>query len=125
MFQQIDVPVSLRHAYDTYQESVASTIIEWLVDICECHVSGDPDLTTQIMAQVLREDKYPHPSGRIAPDLRRMLRDTDNARPRTWSRLDWMWLIDSRLWRQPKERTRGLYAKMMTVHPLNTRFMGE
>ena len=125
MFQQIDVPVSLRHAYDTYQESVASTLLDWVTDICDCHVAGDPDLTTQIMAQVLREDKFARASSRIAPDLRRMLRDTDDARTRVWSRLDWMWIIDNRLWKQAKLTTKALYAKMMTVHPLNMRYMGE
>jgi hypothetical protein len=125
MFQQIDVPVSLRHSYDSYQESVASTLLDWVTDICDCHVAGDPDLTTQIMAQVLREDKFARANSRIAPDLRRMLRNTDDARTRVWSRLDWMWIIDSRLWKQPKLTTKALYAKMMTVHPLNMRYMGE
>lgn len=127
MFQQIDVPVSLRHAQDTYQECVASTMLEWLADICDSHVAGDPDLTTKIMIQVLREDKFENAYTHIAPDLRRMLRDKDHGRGQSASRmrLDWMWHIDSRFWKQPKLRTKFIYAKMMTVHPFGMQLIGE
>ena len=126
MFQQIDVPVSLRHAYDMYRESAASTILEWLADICECHVGGDPDLTTKIMSQVLREDRHQNSGGhRVAPDLRRLLKASEGKpdQPRSRIRLDWMWHIDNRLWKQPKLLTKAIYAKMMTVHPSNMEFM--
>jgi len=126
MFQQIDVPVLLRHAHDTYQECVATTLLEWLADICACHVAGDPDLTTKIMIQVLREDKFENAKTRIAPDLRRMLREHDNSeyKFRLRMRLDWIWHIDSRLWKQPKMLTKSIYGKMMTVHPFGTGLMG-
>jgi E3 ubiquitin-protein ligase UBR1 len=123
MFQQIDVPVSLRHAHDTYQESVASTLLEWLADICACHVAGDPDLTTQIMAQVLREEMVPAPNSHIAADLKHKMLDL--AEPEPVSRLEWMFVIDSRLWNQPKMLVKQIYAKMMTVHPLNMQLIGK
>jgi hypothetical protein len=96
-----------------------------MTDLCECHVNGDPDLTTKIMTQVLREEKFTNPAGlsHIAPDLRRLVRDPEQ--PSTRMRIDWMWLIDSRLWKQAKLLTRTIYAKMMTIHPYTMHLMGR
>ncbi|EEB86883.1 hypothetical protein MPER_16009, partial [Moniliophthora perniciosa FA553] len=38
---QIDLGVTIRRAYDTFREQVASVIIEWLVDLTQCRLGTD------------------------------------------------------------------------------------
>jgi E3 ubiquitin-protein ligase UBR1 len=130
MFEQIDVGISLRHAYDMYMESTAETLLEWMADICQCHVGGDPDLTTNIMTQVLKEERHPvSPHHRIAPDLRRLNRPSQRAgkgyQQRVKNRLDWLWHLDTRFWKRPKLLLRQIYSKIATIHPTSREYLSE
>lgn len=139
--QQIDVQTTLRHSLDACLEDVAATLIEWLSDICECHVAGDPDLTTNVLAYVLQEERS-EISPIVGPDLDYVQcgiyarRDgslgrndsTDGIKereimPPTELRLDWLFHVDNRLWKRPKLQMRMLYSRVMNVHPSCLEFM--
>jgi E3 ubiquitin-protein ligase UBR1 len=142
MLQQIDVQVTLRHAYDAYREDMAATLIEWISDICECHVAGDPDLTTNVLAAVLQETRTT--DSQVAPDLQLaehgVYEYPDGSRGRephreslpgrqttapTTLRLDWLWLTDNRLWKRPKLQMRAIYSRVMYIHPSCLEFASE
>lgn len=137
--KQIDLHVTLRHAYDSFMEETAATMLDWIADICQCDVAGDPDLTTKILAQVLREDRNDDIQSIImSPDLNiaqhglsenteHALRPGHHVRytPPMTVRLDWLWQLDDRLWKKPRWQTKIIYSRLATIHPEYYQYMSE
>lgn len=117
MFQQIDMPVSIRHGHDVYMEEAVGLILEILSDICDSHLNGDPDMFSMLLAIVFAQDRSVELQGRLPPDLR--------FRPSPFSqdafirpvKLDWLFLLDGRLWKMSKMHIRQIYSRIYTVNP--------
>lgn len=112
MFQQVDMWVSLRHAFDAFREDMAAVIIAFLADLCDCHMDGDPDMIPMILAAAMEEPRPTH-DRHLAPDVRfhRTGRTSDPP-----MRLDWLLLLDNRLWKKPKLDMRTIYARLFSVN---------
>lgn len=125
MFQQIDMPVSLRHAYDVYMEECVGVILTMLADICDSHLNGDPDICSEILATVLAQDRTADLQGRIPPDIQ--FRSSPYSRDPYLRpvKLDWLFILDGRLWKMAKLHIRHIYARIYTVNSGVQDFLGE
>lgn len=117
MFQQIDMPVSIRHAYDVYMEEAVGVILSMLSDICDSHVNGDPDMFSNLLAAILDAEKPVWYETVLDRDL--MFRGSPFcADPVVRAiRLDWLYVLDSRLCKLSKIHLRQIYARIYTVNP--------
>lgn len=149
MFQQIDILVTLRHAYDAFMEDTAGVIITILRDLCESRVRGDPDVMSMIIASVLFEarrydavaksqcppDVYFRESPSMVefsgkpPDALEVGYAFDADRPPSMRRhtvkMDWMLVLDGRLWKRAKFEMRQIYSKLYTANPGIQDLLGE
>lgn len=125
MFQQIEMPVTLRHAHDVYMEEAAGVIIAILTDLCESHLNGDPDVFSILLGIVLAQDRPVELQGRLPPDIK--FRPSPFVRDSYFRplKLDWLFLLDGRLWKVAKFNMRQLYARIYTVSPGMQDLLGQ
>ncbi|BEI86836.1 hypothetical protein CcaverHIS002_0701820 [Cutaneotrichosporon cavernicola] len=95
MLQQIDIGVTMHHAYDVYREDVAGLLIQWLSDMCKTTICGEEDLT---LARPL------------APDLADLEANGSKVK-----RFDWLMRLDVRLWKRAKWQLREIYAGIFVL----------
>lgn len=127
MFQQIDMLVSLRHAYDAFMEDTAGVIISILHDLCESRVAGDPDMMSLIFSSVLAETKTLDETAktRLPPDVYFRDSPVQVEQPRRTLKLDWMLILDGRLWKSAKFEMRQIYSKIYTANPAIQDLLGK
>jgi E3 ubiquitin-protein ligase UBR1 len=108
---QIDLGVTIRRAYDTFREQVAAVIIEWLLDLTRSRLGSDTIILREIIAAELlsprRRDNSTYSSN---PQLTNVVAGVHNP-----TRLDWMFLFHSRLWKKPRLSMKEIYAVVLTL----------
>ncbi|PFH47196.1 hypothetical protein AMATHDRAFT_152756 [Amanita thiersii Skay4041] len=118
----IDLGVTVRRAYDTFREQVAEVIIEWLLDLSQCRMSMDTLILREVIAVELlsprKRESNPYSQSAIA--LKEISEPT---------RLDYMFIYHTRLWKKPRLSCKELYASIIALsHPhkitLASRFAG-
>lgn len=111
MFQQIDIAVVLRPAYDVFREEMVSALINWLSDMSQCYVGSDRDLPCRLIWRALNE---PRQGGgmTIGTGLPPDLADLNRSKAK---RLDWLLMEDPRLWKKPKWDLRSIYSRLYCV----------
>ncbi|KAG7090500.1 hypothetical protein E1B28_009613 [Marasmius oreades] len=108
---QIDLGVTIRRAYDTFREQVASVIIEWLVDLTQSRLGTDTLILREIIAEEMlsprrRENaSYPH-------NAQTLLALHDIRDP---TRLDCLFLSHTRLWKKPRLSLKEIYTAILTL----------
>jgi E3 ubiquitin-protein ligase UBR1 len=113
MFQQIDLGVLLRPAYDVFKEEQAGAIIAWLCDMCSSHICGDPDAFKRILARALCEAPlHVFPRNAIAGDLSGLQIGNSHTNFHDVVRLDWLMRLDVRMWKKAKWHMRQIYASL-------------
>jgi E3 ubiquitin-protein ligase UBR1 len=104
---RIDLGVTIRRAYDTFREQVAAVIIEWLLDLTRSRLGTDTLVLREIIASELlsprRRDSGSFNTARLISDIRDP------------TRLDWMFLYHTRLWKRPRLSLKEIYASVLTL----------
>ena len=109
IISKIEIGVTIRRAYDTFREQVVVVIIEWLLDLTRSRLGTDTLIIREVIAAELLSprDRQGHVSVPHIPDL-----DKDT------SRIDWMFLYHTRLWKKPRISLKEIYASLLTLsHP--------
>ncbi|CCL98937.1 uncharacterized protein FIBRA_00944 [Fibroporia radiculosa] len=106
---QVDVGVTVRRAYDTFREQVAAVIIEWLLDLTRSRLGTDTLILREVIASEL-----------LAPRKLYSLLSTNDATKflgeiQDPSRIDWMFLYHTRLWKKPRLNLKEVYASLLTL----------
>ena len=116
---QIDLGVTIRRAYDTFREQVSAVIIEWLLDLTRSRVGPDTLTLREVIASELlapRKFSAPH----IHPDAGKVLADIQDP-----SRLDWMFIYHTKLWKKPRLNLKEIYASILTLSHEHKLAVGE
>ena len=98
-------------AYDTFREQVAGVLIEWLLDLTKCRLLSD----TMIIREVIATELF----GPRKRDIHALLQDPECAKVlqevSNPSRLDWMFLYHTRLWKKPRLNLKEIYVSILTL----------
>ena len=108
---QVDLGVTVRRAYDTFREQVVAVIIEWLLDLTRSRLGSDTVILREIIAAELlsprRRDNSTYSTNPQAPNV---VAGVYNP-----TRLDWMFLYHTRLWKKPRLSLKEIYASILTL----------
>ncbi|KLT39021.1 ubiquitin-protein ligase [Cutaneotrichosporon oleaginosum] len=114
MLQQIDIGVTLHHAYDVYREDVAGFLIQWLSEMCKTTICGDDELVRRYVAMAFFQPRNrrskPDVGSPLAPDLADLEASGSKA-----VRFDWLMRLDVRLWKRAKWQLRDIYAGIFVL----------
>lgn len=105
----IDLGVTIRRAYDTFREQVAAVIIEWLLDLTRSRLGTDTLILREIIAAELLA---PRRRGNGSLSSRALSVISGVSDP---TRIDWMFLYHTRLWKKPRLSLKEIYASMLTL----------
>ena len=118
---QIDLGVTIRRAYDTFREQIVAVIIEWLLDLTRGRLGSDTIILREIIAAELlsprRRDNGVYSAN---PQLTNVAAGIHNP-----TRLDWMFLFHSRLWKKPRLSLKEIYAVVLTLSREHRLVVGE
>lgn len=108
---QIDLGVTVRRAYDTFREQVSTVIIEWLLDLTQSRLGSDTLILREVLAEELlsprRRDNVTYGPN---PQALNSLPDIPNP-----SRLDYLFLYHTRLWKKPRLSLKEIYTAVLTL----------
>jgi E3 ubiquitin-protein ligase UBR1 len=108
---QIDFGVTIRRAYDTFREQVVSVIIEWLLDLTRSRLGTDTLILREIIAaQLLSPRKRDGSSFSAMPQLNNVVANIPNP-----TRLDWILLYHTKLWKKPRLNLKEIYASVLNL----------
>jgi len=111
IINQIDLGVTIRRAYDTFREQVVAVIIEWLLDLTRSRLGSDTLILREVIAAELlsprRRDNSTYSSN---PQMIDVAKGVHNP-----TRLDWMFLFHSRLWKKPRLSLKEIYAVVLNL----------
>ncbi|KAF8653558.1 hypothetical protein AX16_003895 [Volvariella volvacea WC 439] len=102
---RVDMGVTIRRAYDTFREQMASVIIEWLLDLTRSRLGTDALALREIIANELLS-----PRRRESQQQAKML--TGLSSP---TRLDVLFLYHTRLWKKPRLSLKEIYASIISL----------
>ena len=118
---RIELGVTVRRAYDSFREQIAGVLIEWLLDLTKCRLLSD----TVIIREVLATEFY-------APrrkDIQSLLQNTECAKVlqeiSNPTRLDWLFLYHTRLWKRPRLSLKEIYVSVLTISHEHKICVGE
>jgi len=105
----IDLGVTIRRAYDTFREQVTAVIIEWLLDLTRSRLGTDTLVLREIIAAELLAPRR-RDSGSLNALATQAISDI-----RDHSRLNWMFLYHTKLWKKPRLSLKEIYASVLTL----------
>jgi E3 ubiquitin-protein ligase UBR1 len=118
---QIDLGVTIRRAYDTFREQVAAVIIEWLLDLTRSRLGTDTVVLREVVATELlsprRRDNIPYNTNSLSGNV---VADIQNP-----TRIDWLFLYHTRLWKRPRLSLKEIYASVLTLSRQHKLAVGE
>ncbi|KAH9947349.1 hypothetical protein B0H21DRAFT_339112 [Amylocystis lapponica] len=106
---QIDLGVTIRRAFDTFRERVAAVIIEWLLDLTRSLLGSDTLILREIIASELLSPRKNY-SLLTQQDVTKDLMDVNDP-----SRLDWMFIYHTRLWKSTRLNLKEIYVSLLTL----------
>lgn len=107
---QIDLGVTIRRSFDTFREEISGIMIEWLLDLTICRVGTD---VTVLRELICLELLHPRKRGTTLYSNQPQLKSYTEAEFQ--SRLDWLFLYHTRLWKRPRLNLKQLYVSMITL----------
>ncbi|KZV80483.1 hypothetical protein EXIGLDRAFT_780904 [Exidia glandulosa HHB12029] len=118
LISNLDIGVTVRRAYDTFREEMASVIIEWLLDLMSCRVVHDAMLLRELVAaELLQPRKKDSSSLAVNTEASKVYAEIQNP-----ARVDWFFLYHTRLWKRPRLNLKQMYAAILAIshdHKLN------
>ncbi|KAG8855791.1 hypothetical protein FRB91_001680 [Serendipita sp. 411] len=109
----IDLTVTMRRAFDIFREHMAAVIIEWLLDLLQCHVGGDVAILKDLVADELFSPRRPE-SGFLYPEMAKQYPEAHGG-----SRIDWLFVYHPRLWKRPRLNLKQIYITVLTMNQRN------
>ncbi|KAJ4001502.1 hypothetical protein F5050DRAFT_1724324 [Lentinula boryana] len=109
---QIDLGVTMRHAYDTFREQVSSVIIEWLLDLTQSRLGTDTLVLREVIAEELLSPRRRENHGSYGYNAQGLHTLTDVPHP---TRLDHLFLSHTRLWKKPRLSLKEIYTSVLTI----------
>lgn len=110
----IDIGVTVRGAYDTFQEQLSDVIIEWMLDLSKCRIGTDRTLLREVIAMELfslrKRDTTATMTTGYATDNDGFPSEVENP-----TRIDWLFILHSRLWKRPRLNLKELYVSVLTL----------
>lgn len=120
---QIDIGVTIRRAYDTFREQVVAVIIEWLLDLTRSRLGTDTLVLREIIAAELlsprRRDNSSYSNNPYGASAEAVTGVSDP------SRIDWMFLYHTKLWKMPRLSLKEIYASVLTLSHEHKLAVGE
>lgn len=108
---RIELGVTVRRAYDSFREQIAGVLIEWLLDLTKCRLMSN----TVIIREVIANEFYTP----RRKDIQSLLQNPECAKVlqeiRDPSRLDWLFLYHTRLWKRPRLNLKEIYVSILTI----------
>ncbi|KAK6910515.1 ubiquitin-protein ligase [Kwoniella mangroviensis CBS 8886] len=116
MIQQIDAPVSLRLASDSFREELVGILISWLHDMVRSTIDGDDTVFKRMLAKALYEPRLRNAGVGAGTPLAPDLKDLEWGKimgGHDTRRIDWLLQLDSRLWKKAKWEMRQIYCSVL------------
>lgn len=108
---KIDLGVTVRRAYDSFREQIASVLIEWLLDLTKCRLLSDTNIIREVIATEFFNPRRKDISALLQiEECAKVLQEINNP-----SRLDWMFLYHTRLWKKPRLSLKEIYVSILTL----------
>lgn len=119
MLAQIDLSVTIRRHYDTFREQMAALIIEWLFDLTRCSIlSNDTVTLKELVTTNMFEARN--------PDVTALPHSVRSFSDIKWTtRMEWLFLYHTRLWKRPRLTLKDLYMSMLTLSHAHRVAIGE
>lgn len=108
---QIDLGVTVRRAYDTFREQVSAVIIEWLLDLTRSRLGTDALLLRELITSELLSSRH-FPSTTSSEEANKVFADIHQP-----SRLDWLFIYHSKLWKKPRLDLKEILVSLITLSP--------
>jgi E3 ubiquitin-protein ligase UBR1 len=109
----------MRRAFDTFREHMAAVIIEWILDLLQCHVAGDKTLLRELVAAELFSARGTE-SGFFYSEAAKLYPEANAG-----ARLDWLFVYHPRLWKRPRLNLKQIYITILTMSQKNRLDVGE
>lgn len=108
---RIELGVTVRRVHDTFREQISSVLIDWLLDLTRCRLGSDTLIIREIIAAELLSPRRRDTSSIIANHAAAKIID-DVKEP---SRLDWLFVYHTRLWKKPRLNLKEIYVSVLTL----------
>lgn len=121
VMNNIDIGVTIRRAYDTFREQIVGIIVEWLRDLTRCRVGADTTILREVIAHEMlqkRKKDLHAPSNLV--DCHKVVADIKDP-----TRLDWLFLYHSRLWKKARLTLKQVYVSVSTTNADNRLAVGS
>ena len=109
----------MRRAFDTFREHMAAVIIEWLLDLLQCHVAGDKFVLKEVIAKEIFAPRR-RDSGLLYQEAATLYPEAHQG-----ARLDWLFVYHPRLWKRPRLNLKQIYITILTMSRQNRLDVGK
>jgi E3 ubiquitin-protein ligase UBR1 len=114
----IDLTVTMRRALEVFREHAAAVVIEWLFDLMQTHIAGQGQVLQELVAAELFAPRNLDKS--LHPEVLAAYPEVENG-----TRLDWLFLYHTRLWKRPRLNLKQIYVTMLTLSHKHRLTVGE
>jgi E3 ubiquitin-protein ligase UBR1 len=98
---------------------MAAVVIEWLLDLLQCHVAGDRTVLKDLVAAEIFSQRR-QDSGFLYPEVAKLYPEAHEG-----ARLDWLFVYHPRLWKRPRLNLKQIYITILTVNQQNRLRVGR
>lgn len=108
---RIELGVTIRRAYDSFREQIAGVLIEWLLDLTKCRLLSNTVIIREVIASELYAPRRKNLQILLqTTECAKVLQEISNP-----SRLDWLFLYHTRLWKKPRLSLKEIYVAILTI----------
>ena len=115
----VDLTVTMRRAFDIFREHMAAVIIEWLLDLLQCHVGGDKQILKELVAAELFSSRRPD-SSFLYSEVSKQYPEAHEG-----GRIEWLFVYHPRLWKRPRLNLKQIYITILTMSQQNRLSVGK
>lgn len=109
----------MRRAFDIFREHTAAVVIEWILDLLQCHVGGDKFVLKELVAAELFSPRR-RDLGFIYPEFARQYPEAHEG-----ARLEWLFIYHVKLWKRPRLNLKQIYITILTMNQANRLTVGK
>lgn len=118
---KVDLGVTVRRAFDTFREQISAVLIEWLHDLSRCRLRNNTTIIREIIAaELFSKRKKDINLSRANPDFAEAIAQITDP-----SKLEWLLLYHTRLWKKPRMDLKEIYVSLLTISHDHKLTIGE
>ncbi|EPQ61239.1 hypothetical protein GLOTRDRAFT_113648 [Gloeophyllum trabeum ATCC 11539] len=106
----VDLGVTVRRAHDTFREHISSVMIEWLLDLTRCRIGTDAIYLRELIAEQLLSPRSRETLSYSSSGPLTAVADAVNP-----SRLTWLFLFHTKLWKRPRLNLKEIYVSVLNL----------